>query len=137
MVKWGDGRVGVAVASFLGAEGMAEPVIGEFGWRIAKALLMSSSSRRVKPHSPHHKLPRIPIHGPGRMVGGGKGHIERFVYPHINHQTRLWYWCRFAKYDPRGQIPGSAWRLYWAVLRFAFSRRIREGGFRRMCTNGL
>ena len=44
-----------------------------------RASLLTSFPCRTQPHGPDNEFPRVPIHGVGRVVGGGEGHIERFV----------------------------------------------------------
>ena len=46
---------------------------------LLRASLLTSFPCRTQPHGPDYEFPRVPIHGVGRVVGGGEGHIERFV----------------------------------------------------------
>lgn len=45
------------------------------------AFSADGSPRRTQPHGPDYEFPRVPIHGAGRVVGGGEGHIERYFCP--------------------------------------------------------
>lgn len=88
-----------------------------------RALLTDTPSlTRTEPHSPHHKLPRVPIHSAGGMVGGGKGHIERYIPPSppplvsiSRSPDKSLVLVPITNKPERTQTHGLAWHLYWAV----------------------